>query len=166
MFIDKFRDSLSFDKADLLRYLDIRINSGEIQKFNLKISGLKQKREGSFSEEYGKDIYINPVKRNARAGTGWKNINQKIVNIGVISDSNDIPNYEKNDLNKPLLILYSIDFINSDAFKKRHIKEDNFIAGVDALDGLNFNPKGFALVFPVSQSKNGETNYYQQIFSR
>jgi hypothetical protein len=166
MFIDKFRDSLSFDKADLLRYLDIRINSGEIQKFNLKISGLKQKREGSFSEEYGKDIYINPVKRNARAGTGWKNINQKIVNIGVISDSNDIPNYEKNDLNKPLLILYSIDFINSDAFKKGHIKEDNFIAGVDALDGLNFNPKGFALVFPVSQSKNGETNYYQQIFSR
>ncbi len=165
-FINTFKDSLSFDKVDLLRYLDIRINSGEIQKFNLKISGLKQKREGSFSEEYGEDIYINPVKRNARAGTGWKNINQEIVNIGVISDSNDIPNYENNDFNEPLLILYSIDFNNSDAFKKGHIKEDNFIAGVDALDGLNFNPKGFALVFPVSQSKNGETNYYQQIFSR
>lgn len=164
VFLDKFRDHLSFDKVDLLRYLDIRINSGEVQKFNLKISGLKQKRRNSLSEEYGKDVYINPVKRNARTGTGWKNIDQEIVNIGVISDSNDIPNYEKNDLKNPLLVLYSIDFINSDSFKKGHAKGGDFIVGADALDGLDFNPKGFALVFPVSSSKSGETNYYQQIF--
>ncbi len=153
-------DLSSFDKNDLLRYLDIRIDSGEILDFDLRLSGLINCKSSSVADQYDNGVYLYPVKRNARKSNGWKNIDKGVVNIGVISDSNDMPF----EVEKPLLIIYSIDFINSDAFYQYDMNTE-CVNKSELIEGLDFNPKGFALVFPKSKTQSGETDYYQQIIN-
>lgn len=157
----------SFDVDDVLRYLNVRTNSGEILSFDVRVAGRANPREGAQNEEFGNDIVIYPVKRNARKGTGWRYLEDGLVNIGVISDSNDIPSVDEEDLARPRLIIYSVDYVNSNSFKEVTRNPDGSIEyGETAINGLNFNPKGFALVFPPSQTQAGEYDYYQQIFER
>ena len=99
-------------------------------------------------------IQINPVKRNLRKSKGREYIDQNIVNVGVISDTADIKIAEENK--RLTLIIYFIDKENSDAF---NLNDYNYSA-----ENINFNPIGFALVFPKTQIANGEIDYYQQIF--
>lgn len=155
-----------FDKEDILRYLNVRNNSGEISNFDLRIAGRASIRDGSFVDDLPHGMLIYPVKRNARSGSGWKKINNGIVNVGVISDSNDMPDYKNGSIERPLLIIYSIDRINSNSFKQGDFTEEgDFIPGNSIIDGLDFNPKGFALAFPSSDTAEGERDYYQQIIN-
>lgn len=149
-----------FDKEDVLRYINVRKNNGEFQNFDLRIAGRKAARQDALLEKITEEIIVNPVKRSARKGSGWSKINDNIVNVGVISDSNDMPGTEEKLL-RPRLIIYSIDKENSDSFKEH---DDEGKVTDNVIDGLDFNPKGYALVFPESETAEGETDYYQQIF--
>jgi len=156
--------NIGLDKEDVIRYLNKRYDIGEFTKFDLLVSGRKNQRENSELDTYKNGLEINPVKRNARQGTGWNKVDNNIVNIGVISDSNDIPEAETQE--RPLLIIYSIDRFNSDSFLKGNYNhEGKFITeDADLIEGLEFNPKGIALVFPKSKIADGEYDYFQQIF--
>lgn len=154
-----------FSMDDILRYLTIRIRSFEISEFDLVLSGRNSNREGSQTDDLPHNIIINPVKRSARRGTGWKNIEQGLVNIGVISDSNDIPTLTDAPLERPLLIIYSIDRVHSNSFHEVDLIDNNYLTNSVVLESLNFNPKGFALIFPESNVSGSEYDYFQQIFS-
>jgi hypothetical protein len=156
-----------FDIQDVIRYLNIRVNSNEISHFDLKLAGRNSLRQGSEVDVINNQIELYPAVRSARTATGWNKIGEGIVNIGVISDSNDMPNFTDPNvpqITKPLLIIYSIDRVNSNSFKQGEMDENGqFIPSNDIIDGLDFNPKGFALVFPRSNIAEGEYDYYQQI---
>ena len=154
-----------FDKDDILRYLQLRINSREIPFFDLCLSGRQSTLANALIDELPHEIEIYPVKRSARKATGWNLVNRNIVNIGVISDSNDIPGPGEPQITVPKLIIYSIDRINSDAFKSIKLEAGGFSVINQPIEGLNFNPKGFALIFPRSNQTEGEYDYYQQIFN-
>jgi hypothetical protein len=143
----------SFDINDILNYIDLRINEGEIENFDILLSGIRNLKETSVITRIS-DISINPVKRNLRKSKGKEYIHENIVNIGVISDTADIGIAEDND--KLTLILYFIDRANSDAFS---ISDELFSS-----TELKINPLGFTIVFPKTNISNGELNYYQQIF--
>lgn len=149
----KYTEYNSFDLDDIIKYLETRISVGEINDFDLIISGIKNPKMNSLITEID-GLNINPVKRNLRKSKGRKYISKNIVNIGVISDTSDIKIAEEND--RLALILYFIDKENSDAF---NLSDDNYQA-----DQFEFNPVGFTIVFPKTNVANGEINYYQQIF--
>jgi hypothetical protein len=143
----------SFDIHDILKYIDQRINEGEIKNFNILLSGIENLKDNSVITRIS-DISINPVKRNLRKSKGKEYITENIVNIGVISDTADIGIAEDNQ--KLTLIMYFIDRANSDAFS---ISDELFLS-----DELEINPLGFTIVFPKTNISTGELNYYQQIF--
>lgn len=143
----------SFSLEDILKYISIRINVGEITNFNVLISSLKNKKEQSIPTVI-KNISINPVRRNKRKSKGDQYISENIVNLGVISDTSDIKIAdEKGNLT---LILYFIDHKLSDSF---NVSDQFFDASLN-----NVNPLGFTILFPKTNISNGELNYYQQIF--
>lgn len=150
----RFSSYNNMEVDDIVRYLNIRISSGEISEFNLILSGLKNQRQGSEPTVIG-NLSLNPVKRNLRQITGNARLSDNIVNIGVISDTADIQDYEK-----PTLIFYFIDHIHSNAFNREYETDGMFNA-----EDLTFNPLGFTIVFPQTRIPNGEYNYYQQIFA-
>lgn len=154
-FIKSYKYSIysSFDVNDILKYIEKRVTHGEINDFDLLISGIKQVKENSIKTEFS-NISVNPVKRNLRKSKGKQFLNQNIVNIGVISDTADIKIADEND--KLTLILYFIDKNNSDAFNHTDEKYN--------AEDLDFNPMGFTIVFPKTSVANGEIDYYQQIF--
>jgi hypothetical protein len=152
-----------FDKGDMLRYLNIRINSNEITHFDVLIAGRSTQRADSLIDDLPYDLTVFPVKRNARKGTGWNKLNDGFVNVGVITDTADIPD-PAIGLERPLLIIYSLDRMNSDAFKVTENANGEIHAQEQVINGLNFNPNGYAVVFPRSNAAHGEYDYYQQIF--
>jgi hypothetical protein len=166
-FIAEFQTSspeiAGFNMDDILRYLNVRINANEISEFDLIIAGRNSQLEGSQPEELPHNLIIYPVKRNSRRGSGWRYVENELVNIGVISDSNDIPATDE-VIERPLLIIYSIDRINSDSFHNVEYIDNRYIANNEVIEGLDFNPKGFALVFPRSEIRGSEFDYFQQIF--
>jgi len=149
----KYADYNSFNLSDIIKYLEHRIVNGEIKYFDLLLAGIKDPKENSIMTTIA-GIQINPVKRNLRKSKGREYIDQNIVNVGVISDTADIKIAEENK--RLTLIIYFIDKENSDAFNQN---DYNYSA-----ENINFNPIGFALVFPKTQIANGEIDYYQQIF--
>lgn len=149
----KYSKYNSFDINDIMNYINQRIEAGEVESFDILLSGIKSLKDKSMITEIS-DIKINPVKRNLRKSKGKEYINENIVNIGVISDTADIKIAEDND--RITLILYFIDKENSDAFNQ---SDENYIC-----TDLNINPLGFTIVFPKTNISNGELNYYQQIF--
>lgn len=149
----KYTSYNSFNLNNILSYIDKRIEVGEIKSFDILISGIKQLKNKTETTQLS-NVTINPVKRNLRKSNGREHIEENIVNIGVISDTADIKIANDND--KLTLILYFIDRNHSDAFNQ---SDDNYLA-----ENLNFNPIGFAVVFPKTTIANGEIDYYQQIF--
>lgn len=144
----------SFDKKNIIEYINLRIRQGEISKFNIIISSLKTLNKGAEKTKIA-DLEINPVKRNFRKNKGDQYINKNIVNIGVISDTSDVEIATKSDT--LTIVLYFIDYINSNIFNV----SDNLFDS----ESLNYNPVGYTIVFPKTEIANGEYNYYQQIFN-
>ena len=149
----QFTEYNTFSVPDIIKYINVRVNSGEIKDFNIIISGIKNKIQDSESTSIS-DISVNPVKRNFRTSKGEQYIDENIVNIGVISDTSDIRIAD--DSERLTLILYFIDHKRSNVFNKSNTLFNS--------KDLDFNPLGFTIVFPKTNISNGELNYYQQIF--
>lgn len=139
----------NFNVSSILEYIQERENN-EINSFDLFISSLKKPRENSYIESF-ESFQINPVVRNLRANQS----NTKEINLGVISDTNDI--MLVSNRNRLTLVFYFIDYINSNAFNDSNTK-----SLVDSK--LDFNPIGYALVFPKTNYEVDANNYYQQVF--
>ncbi|MBD0824444.1 Z1 domain-containing protein [Aestuariibaculum marinum] len=144
----------SFDLEGITNYIEQRVNFGEIQNFDILVSGIKQLKENTETTQIA-ELTVNPVKRNLRRSKGREYIAENIVNVGVISDTADIKMAEDNDT--LTLILYFIDRKHSDAF---NASDENYNA-----EALDFNPIGFTIAFPKTTIANGEIDYYQQIFN-
>lgn len=149
----KYTSYNSFELKNILNYIEKRIGVGEINSFDILISGLKKIKKNTVTTQLS-NLTINPVGRNLRKSKGREYIEENIVNIGVISDTADINIANDND--KLTLILYFIDRNHSDAF---NVSDQKFKA-----ENLDFNPLGFAVAFPKTNIANGEIDYYQQIF--
>lgn len=144
-----YHEKNTFDIDDILEYISVREND-EIESFDILVSSLKKPKENSLLQKIG-DIDINPVGRNLRR---INDQNYTEINLGVISDSNDIE-LSKNST-KLTLILYFIDGINSNAFN------GTYFGLMDKK--VDFNPVGYALVFPKTARRLDENDYYQQVF--
>ncbi|MFV0228568.1 Z1 domain-containing protein [Empedobacter falsenii] len=157
-FIDQYQLTKynSFDKEAIKEYIDFRIKSAEIKDFNLIISSLKSLNKEAETTKIS-TLTINPVKRNIRLSKGREFLHENIVNLGVISDTSDVEIAIKSE--KLNIILYFIDRVNSDAFNSEH-KTNLYNPNL-----LDFNPIGYAIVFPKTKIANGEFDYHQQIFN-
>lgn len=155
-FIEKYKyhDKNSFDVNHILAYVKAREDL-EISEFDLLISSLKTYKPGSQVETIG-GITINPVMRSIRKNKiPTENFGATEINLGVISDTGEVT--LAGESNRLVLILYFIDHTRSNAFN------NTFERIVDEL--IDFNPVGYALVFPKTKYKVDEHNYYQQVFS-
>lgn len=157
-FIDQYQLTKhnSFEKEVIKEYIDLRIKRGEINNFNLIISSLKTLNKDAESTTIS-SLTINPVKRNFRKSKGKQFIDENIVNIGVISDTSDVEIAMKSET--ITVILYFIDRVNSNVFNSN---DDHELYNPELLD---FNPIGYAIVFPKTKIANGEFDYHQQIFN-
>ena len=164
-FIKKFRQprkaNIGIDLVGLDNYINGQINNSALSHFDILVSSRKVPYPNAKIEDI-MGLQWNPVIRSARGSGGWDNIEDEIVNIGVISSSGDIPDINDSNFTKPLLILYSIDTRNSNSFRKYII--ENQLVENEMIDNLSGNVKGFALTFPQSKLDSDRLDYYQQIF--
>lgn len=154
---------LGIDVQGITDYINKQQREKQFSTFDLLVSSRKSPIMGSKVELYCSNSLVwNPNKRNPRAGTGLEYIDRKSINVGVLSSSHDIPNQDDEEFIRPLLILYSIDRINSNSFNEY----DDSTGTLDlykTLDGLNVNPKGFVLAFPNSRVESDRVDYFGQI---
>lgn len=154
-FLENYKYTLtnSFNINDVISYIKVRERFGELNDFNLLVSGIEKLKNNAVKTELP-TFSVNPVKRNLRRSKGKEYIEQNIINLGVISDTSDIK--IANEHNKLTLILYFIDKYNSNGFNQ---SDQNYNS-----TELTFNPLGFAISFPKTSIANGEIDYYQQLF--
>lgn len=143
----------SFDIESILNYIKDRENKSEIADFDILIASLK-KPKYAISEQI-KNLIINPASRNLRGSKNKLNKQFSEINLGVISDTNDI-SFASNR-NRLTLIIYFIDHKNSNSFNSTY---ENLTD-----KEIDFNPVGYALVFPKTKYAIDSNNYFQQIFS-
>lgn len=164
-FLKDFRQvnntNLGINIDNILRYLLSQIEKSSFSTFSILVSSRNTAYPNAKVENISNFNWV-PVIRSARGSGGWDYIADEVVNLGVISSSGDIPNLDDPEFTEPLLILYSIDFVNSNSFKKYNTTLK--ITENETLDNLNCNPKGFALCFPKSNIESDRLDYYQQIF--
>lgn len=158
------KTDLSIDSEKLSNYIKKQTEHNVFDSFDILISSRSTPLNNAQIDFYcDQKLKWIPSKRNARKGTGWEFVDYQSVNIGVISSREDLPEVDDENFTKPLLILYSVDYVNSDAFN-RYFEERGEVDHYEKIEGLNQNVKGFALAFPKSPMDSDRNDYYQQIF--
>lgn len=149
------KDYESIDFEDLISFVESRNKLGELLEWDVGCRGRRVKYPNSNIDSLG----LNPVKRSARGGTGWNEVGNNYVNIGVISDSND---FGHEALQFPKLMFYPICRVESNSFQVCDVKKKKPILPETVIPDLNFNPIGFAIGFPRSKSPAAGIEYWQQ----
>ncbi len=131
-----FTDTRGIKREEIQNYIKGRMNSGELNKMDVVISGLKNIKENSEQINLlDGEIKINPVVRNNTRGE----IIDNILHFGAISSPSDFKDNDKNTK----LVIYFIDRKNSsEAFKNEP----------------EVNPVVFAINFP----EFGDAEYWRQ----
>lgn len=158
------KTDLSLNTDKLSNYIKKQTENNVFDSFDILVSSRSTPLNNAQIDFYcDQKLKWIPSKRNARKGTGWEFVDYQSVNIGVISSREDLPEVDDENFYKPLLILYSVDYINSDAFN-RYYEERGEVDNYEKIEGLTQNVKGFALAFPKSPMDSDRNDYYQQIF--